>query len=121
MSKAKTFTKAALFTAAKAVLKPTRITLEELGGDVHIKRHTLAERERYNVLVTDAEQEDRNAVGVSLVLCDEHGELMFTADDVPAIKGLPSSVTTQILYQYNIINGLITPIADQVDVAKKNS
>lgn len=121
MAKAKAFTKAAFLSAAGATIKPVRLQLHELGGDVFIKRHTLAEREDFNDRVTNANKQEQNATGVQLVTCDESGALLFEPSDIEDIKGLPSNVTTEILYKYNIINGLVAPIAEQVDEAKKNS
>lgn len=120
MSKNKAFTKAAFLSAAGAVTKPTRLHLPELGGDVFIKRHTLAEREEFNAQVGEAEKRDQNAIGVQLVTCDEAGELIFTPDDIEAIQGLPSSVIIDILYKYNVVNGIVTPLSEQVEDAKKN-
>lgn len=121
MAKAKAFTKASFLSAAGATIKPVRLHLTELDGDVFIKRHTLAEREEFNERVTTADKHDQNAIGVQLVTCDESGALLFEPTDIDAIKGLPSNVTTEILYKYNVINGLVAPINEQVEDAKKNS
>lgn len=121
MAKSKAFTKAAFLSAAGATIKPVRLHLPELDGDVFIKRHTLAEREEFNERVTTADKHDQNAIGVQLVTCYESGGLLFEPTDIDAIKGLPSNVTTEILYKYNVINGLVAPINEQVEDAKKNS
>lgn len=128
MSKAKTnqttasaLTSAALFAASTAALKPKRVPLPEMGGDVFVKRHTLEERDAFNDAIQGVEKTVQNAIGVTLVTCDEQGNLLFTPDDVDAVKGLASSVTTKILYEYNVANGFITPLDEAIDEAKKNS
>lgn len=122
MAKTKnTFTASALMTACAAIITPVRVELSEIGGDVFVKRHTLAERDAFNDAIKDLEKTEQNAIGVTLVTCDEQGNLLFTADDAEQIKGLPSSVTNKILYEYNVANGFIMPINEAVDEAKKNS
>lgn len=123
MAKAKTkaFDKLAFFNQASDLIKPVRVHLPSMGGDVFVKRHTLAEREDFNDRITEAEKEDKNAIGVILVTCDEDGELLFSEDDLEQIKCLPSNVTTEILYRYNMANGLALPIEEQIEAAKKNS
>ena len=122
MSKTKnTLTASALMSACAAIITPVRVSLPEIGGDVFVKRHTLAERDAFNDAIKGLEKTEQNATGVTLVTCDEKGELIFTTEDVESIKGLPSSVTNKILYEYNVANGFITPIDEAVDEAKKNS
>lgn len=122
MSKAKnTLTASALMSACAAILTPIRVSLPEIGGDVFVKRHTLAERDAFNDAIKGLEKTEQNAIGVTLVTCDEQGNLIFTSEDAKKIKGLPSSVTNKILYEYNVANGFIIPIDEAVDKAKKNS
>ena len=121
MAKTKTFNSTALIAACVSIIKPERLHLAELGGDVFVKRHTLAERDSFNQQIQAAEKGDHNAIGVQLATCDEEGNLLFEPSHIEQIKGLPSSVTTEILYKYNVINGYIAPIAEQVEEAKKNS
>jgi len=116
MSKTKnTLTASALMSACAAILTPIRVSLPEIGGDVFVKRHTLAERDAFNDAIKGLEKTEQNAIGVTLVTCDEQGELIFTPEYAEKVKGLPSSVTNKILYEYNVANGFIIPIDEAVN------
>ena len=116
MSKTKnTLTASALMSACVAILTPIRVSLPEIGGYVFVKRHTLAEREAFNDAIKGLEKTEQNAIGVTLVTCDEQGKLIFTPEYAEKVKGLPSSVTNKILYEYNVANGFIIPINEAIN------
>ena len=94
------------------------IEIPELGGSIGIKSMTASEREGLERKMQS--ELDNNGIRATVFVysvCDEAGSLLFTEDDLEAVKGLPSAVVTKVFDVSNRINGL-SP--DSVEEAAKN-
>lgn len=112
---AKTLNKADFFT-----LKTVIETLEvpELGGSIGIKSMTASEREGLERKMQS--ELDKNGIRATVFVysvCDLEGNLLFTEEDLEAIKGLPSNVVSKVFDVSNKLNAL-SPEA--VEEAVKN-
>lgn len=120
-----TFGKSALLTAiaASAMLEPQRLTIEELDGDVFVKRLTLGERDQYFADMKEVTKQGGNGNVEAFVyaILTEDGEPMFTLDDADIIKSLPPGLTTTVLHEFNKINRFIAADNDVEGSDLKNS
>ena len=109
-SKPNAFSKATLLAAvaASTMLKPERVTIEEAGGDVFVKRMTLGEREQYFVDMGKVEKPNTgNAEAFIYAILNEDGTPMFTLDDVDVVKSLPPELTSRVIAEFNKINRFV--------------
>lgn len=109
-SKTIAFSKATLLAAVAAspMLKPERITIEEAGGDVFVKRMTLGEREQYFEDMKEVgKHSSGNAEAFIYAILNEDGTPMFTRDDVDVVKSLPPELTGRVISEFNKINRFV--------------
>lgn len=111
-SKTIAFSKATLLAAVAAspMLKPERITIEEAGGDVFVKRMTLGEREQYFEDMKEVHGSGNSEAFIYAIL-NEDGTPMFTRDDVDVVKSLPPELTERVISEFNKINRFINVYA----------
>lgn len=115
---------AALIAASIAELPTGHISMphKQLGGDINIKIHNVAEREAFEKIAFGADSEFKDypqrAVTFAHAVVDENGKRLFSDDQIPIISEWPAYVTMPVFQKYNEING-VGP--DKVEAAEKNS
>lgn len=101
----------------KLKTKVVPLDVEDL-GTIYIKSMTASEREG---LERQMQLElDKNGIRATVFIysvCEEDGSLVFSEEDLEAIKGLPSNVVSTVFDKSNELNKL-SP--DSVDEAVKN-
>jgi hypothetical protein len=108
-AKKQAFNKTSLMAAltASAVLKPERVTIEALGGDLFAKRMTVGERDDYFDEMAEVTTGSGNAEAFARAVVDEDGVNLFDAndiDDLAIIRKLPPEVVTEVLQKFYTVN-----------------
>lgn len=88
-------------------LQPVQMGISELGGFIHIRQMTGAQREDYERAVRVADDNAYRATLVQASVCDADNKLMFEPSDIAAINTLPTAVLVRICNKSNKINGLM--------------
>lgn len=104
-----------LATLSAIALTPVKVSIPELGGEVYIKQLTAKEREIYEENLKDVPEHSIRATIATQVVCDEKGNLLFTADDVDTLNNAPSKVLMRIFSKFNEINGVGEEEASQAE------
>lgn len=112
--------------AASAMLKPERLHIKELDGDVFVKRMTLGERDQYFLDMKNVRESGGNGNAEAFIsaIVTEDGDYMFSADDLDQVRGLPPALTTAVLNKFYEVNRFMNVDADDTDEAEaevKNS
>jgi len=91
------------------MLKPERLPIPELNGDVFVKRMTLGERDQYFEDMKEVTKAggNGNAQAFIYAIATEDGEPMFTLADIEEVKSLPPVLTLSVINEFNIINRFI--------------
>lgn len=111
-NKAKALTKADFF---KLKTKVVPLEVAEL-GTVYIKTMTASEREGLeHKMQTELDNNGIRATVFIYSICEEDGTLVFSEDDLEAVKGLPSSIVTAVFDKSNSLNSL-SPEAVEAEV-----
>lgn len=116
------FDKTSLLTAitTSTVLKPERVSIPELGGDVFVKRMTVGERDDYFLKMRDVKFSGGPEAFIFAVT-DEHGQALFTYDDLEIVRGLPPQVTEPVLKKFFEVNQFNRKAEDETGDDLKNS
>lgn len=116
------FDKTTLLTAIKtsAVLKPERINIPELNGDVYVKRMTVGERDDYFLKMREVKFSGGPEAFIFAVT-DENGQALFTEEDLEIVRGIPPQVTEPVLKKFFEINQFNRKAEDEVGDDLKNS
>lgn len=85
--------------ARRSTLLP--VTVPGLDLTVHIRQVTVAEANRFQ----ECPKPDRLANILILGVCDEQGEPLFNASDLPALSELPLALVNPIVEAFNQHNG----------------
>lgn len=100
--------------AASPILKPSRLTIKELDGDVFVKRMTLGERDQYFEEMKQVEGKG-NVEAFIIALVDENNEPLFTLDDIEDVKRIPPILTDAVILEFNIINRFVIKKPEKKD------
>lgn len=119
-----TFNKNSLMAAvvSKCVLKPERVTIEALAGDVYAKRMSVGERDDYFDEMAQVTNGSGNPEAFARAVVDEAGVNLFDhndPDDLDIIRNLPPEVVTEVLQAFYKVNRF-TSKADQVEADAEN-
>lgn len=110
--------KASLFALARKVVK---VTIDDLGEDVYIRKITGVDRQQFFDLIkksgTADEAENSLDVLVGMGLSDEAGNRLFNTDELDEISKLPLDLLRKLVVQILEHNGLGN---NSVDTTKKN-
>lgn len=91
---------------------------------IFVKKLSIGEREIYAKKIDKAMKKSKenamNALAFCLVACDEHGEPIFSEDDIDDVNKLPSDLVLDVLDTFNQINGFSQKSQKAVDTAEKN-
>lgn len=113
-------TKARLLALTSVVLTPIAYTDKTTGEPAFVKRFTVAERAEFRKAVVKAPDDKADALGFTMIACDEKGNLLFTADDVEAVGKLPEAVVNDALTAFNKQTSDTVPTGENVEEAEKN-
>ena len=83
------------------------VDVEKWGDTVRLREWSGADRMNAVKLSADLEESEHNALAVVLSAVDDDGELMFTADDIPALLAKNSEVITMLATEVMDLNGLV--------------
>jgi len=99
------------------MLKPERLPIPELNGDVFVNRMTLGERDQYFKDMKEVTKAggNGNAEAFIYAIVTENGEPMFTLEDIKEVKSLPPTLTASVINEFNIINRFINRINENED------
>jgi hypothetical protein len=78
------------------------VSVPEWGGEVYVRVMTLGERLRWE----DAPTGDASVLLLAMTLCDDKGELLFTAADLEALRKKSIAATMRLLRVARRLNGL---------------
>ena len=101
VAKTKVLNKADFFQLKTKVVP---LEVEDL-GTVYIKSMTASEREGLEKKMQ--EEVDNNGIRATVFIysvCEEDGSLVFSDDDLEAVKGLPSAIVTTVFNESNNLN-----------------
>lgn len=111
-------TKARLLALTSVALTPTLYTDTTTGEPAYVKRFTVAERAEFRKAVNDAEDKKADALGYTMIACDEKGNLLFTPEDADNVLKMPEAVLNDALTAFN--KKPQVPTAENVEQAEKN-
>lgn len=101
------FDKSTLLAAIKTkeILTPHRLYLEELQGDIFIRRMTVGERDDYFLSMKDVKFSGKPEAFVFAAVTED-GEPMFngTKEDIELVASIPPSVTDKVVDKFIEIN-----------------
>ena len=112
----KTLTKADFF---KLKTKVVPLDVPEL-GTIYIKTLNASDREGLEKnMQLELEKNGIRATVFIYSVCEEDGTLVFSIEDLEAIKSLPSSIVSVVFDKSNELNKL-TPVPEATEAAAKN-
>lgn len=100
-----------LLKKLNATNAPQKITVSEL-GDIYIRPISISDQQQISKLLKgiDPKSDDYNITSIALTfifgVCDEHGEFLFTPDDVKVVKQIKFKPMIEIFEQINKLNGI---------------
>ena len=100
-----------LLKKLNATNAPQKITVSEL-GDIYIRPISISDQQQISKLLKgiDPKSDDYNITSIALTfifgVCDEHGEFLFTPDDVEVVKQIKFKPMIEIFEQINKLNGI---------------
>lgn len=95
-----------------AAPRTTKVSIEELGGDVFVRSLTEGEFDRLARIEQDSEAGQKEVANSSRVLmvrfgvCDETGKNLFADEDFDLIRGIPFQVVNQLIEAVRQATGL---------------
>ena len=115
-----------LLKKLNAINAPQKITVSEL-GDIYIRPISISDQQQISRLLKDIDpkSDDYNITSIALTfifgVCDEHGEFLFTPDDVEVVKQIKFKPMIEIFEQINKLNGIDVKKDDKDDKDDKDN
>lgn len=115
-----------LLKKLNAINAPQKITVSEL-GDIYIRPISISDQQQISRLLKDIDpkSDDYNITSIALTfifgVCDEHGEFLFTPDDVEVVKQIKFKPMIKIFEQINKLNGIDVKKDDKDDKDDKDN
>lgn len=109
-----------LLKKLNATNAPQKITVSEL-GDIYIRPISISDQQQISRLLKgiDPKSDDYNITSIALTfifgVCDEHGEFLFTPDDVEVVKQIKFKSMLDIVKEINELNGIDVKKDDKDD------
>ncbi len=92
-------------------LKPVAVHLEELGGDVLVRRLTNGEADAYAKALRDAPDDKARAVVLAHAVCDETGKRLFNDADLGDLDRFSQATSDGIIAAFREANKASAPKA----------
>ena len=115
-----------LLKKLNAINAPQKITVSEL-GDIYLRPISISDQQQISRLLKDIDpkSDDYNITSIALTfifgVCDEHGEFLFTPDDVEVVKQIKFKPMIKIFEQINKLNGIDVKKDDKDDKDDKDN
>jgi cytochrome c553 len=90
-------------------------------GSCYVRAMSAGERDEFEVAHSKSRSKDFRARLVACTLCDEDGELVFSAADIPALSALPAATLQPIVAMAVEVNRLSEADVKDLEDAAKNS
>lgn len=99
-------------------LPKERVSVPEWGGDVYVRTMTGTDRDAFeaSLIGKDGRLENVRARLVSLTICSESGDRLFTDDEISALGNKSAKALDRLFAVSQRLNGIG---AEQVEAAKK--
>jgi hypothetical protein len=90
-------------------------------GRCFVRAMSAGERDDFEVAHSKSKNRDFRARLVACTVCDEEGELVFSAADIPALSALPASTLQPLVIAATEVNRLTESDVADLEEASKNS
>ncbi len=99
-------------------LKIVKVQVQEWGGDVHVKRMTAGERDKFDFWVVENQKSQNiRAAVLAFTMCDEQGEALFTPEHIKDISQKDTAVIEKL---FNVATELNPIFSKDVEKLEKN-
>jgi hypothetical protein len=90
-------------------------------GCCFVRAMSAGERDEFEVAHSKSKNRDFRARLVACTVCDEEGDLVFSAADIPALSALPASTLQPLVLAATEVNRLTEGDVADLEAAGKNS